>query len=162
MPNPASSGEVPALRRAELAKIHVAARDLGLDDEVYRQILCRLTGHRSAAELDQRQRRLVLDELKRLGFQQRTPAAAGTLRPATGRQARMIRSLWAQLRQMGALRDPSEKALGAFCEKLTGIAAIQWLPPVEANKCIEVLKQWVARVEQLKKGGDGEVPVEKS
>lgn len=55
------------LRRRELAAIHAARKDLGLDDETYREMLFQLTGERSAKGLNQRQRRQVLDHMRRLG-----------------------------------------------------------------------------------------------
>lgn len=54
-------------RTKEIARIHCAKRDLGLDDEMYRDLLERVAGVRSASELDDRGRRRVLDELSRLG-----------------------------------------------------------------------------------------------
>lgn len=50
-------------RRAELAKIHLAKKVLGLDDETYRAMLRNVAGVDSAADLDARGRRAVLDHL---------------------------------------------------------------------------------------------------
>lgn len=55
------------LRARQLAAIHAAAKQLGLDDETRRDLMCRLTGQRSAAALDAHGRLLVLAELRRLG-----------------------------------------------------------------------------------------------
>lgn len=52
-------------RNAELRKIHVLARQLGLEDEAYRDMLAGLTGKRSAKDLDDRGRAKVLDHLVR-------------------------------------------------------------------------------------------------
>lgn len=53
-------------RRKELAKIHVLSKAAGLDEDSYRDVLERLTGQRSAAQLTAKQRVRVLDYLKAL------------------------------------------------------------------------------------------------
>ena len=63
-------------RRAELAKIHIAKTQLGLDDETYRALLERVTGKNSAGSLDADQRRRVLAEFEKLGWKPARPAAA--------------------------------------------------------------------------------------
>ena len=72
-------------RNAELAKIHVAKKQLNLDDDTYRAILDRITGQTSAADLTARQRDALLKEFVRLGFRapaHRQPNPA-TARPTT-------------------------------------------------------------------------------
>jgi phage gp16-like protein len=54
-------------RRAELAKIKIGQKALHLDDETYRDLLARLTGKRSASELDARGRHVVIDYMKGRG-----------------------------------------------------------------------------------------------
>ena len=54
-------------RGKDLARIHMAAAQLGLDDETYRDCLFDLTGQRSAAALDAKQRWKVLRHLSRAG-----------------------------------------------------------------------------------------------
>lgn len=54
-------------RNAELAKIHVIARrNLGMDEDSYRDMLEMITGRRSAGDLDRHQRAAVLDHLAKL------------------------------------------------------------------------------------------------
>ncbi len=55
-------------RRAELAKIHVAKKALGLDDDTYRDMLWTVARVRSAKDLDAAGRAKVLDHLKGRGF----------------------------------------------------------------------------------------------
>jgi phage gp16-like protein len=57
------------IRTRDLRRIHTGRRALNLDDDTYRDLLERVTGQRSAADLDARQRRAVIDEFHRLGFQ---------------------------------------------------------------------------------------------
>lgn len=55
-------------RRNELAKIHVAKKALGLDDDTYRAMLWAVARVRSAKDLDAAGRAKVLDHLKARGF----------------------------------------------------------------------------------------------
>lgn len=58
-------------RRRELAKIHIAAQQLGLDDGAYRAMLWTVARVSSAKDLDHGGRAAVLEHLKGLGFKQR-------------------------------------------------------------------------------------------
>ena len=55
-------------RRMELAKIHVAKKQLCLDDETYRMLLREQFGVESAGELNDRQRRDCILYMQRCGF----------------------------------------------------------------------------------------------
>lgn len=69
------------LRSRQLAAIHVAKKNLGLDDESYRAVLRNATGLESAGDMDARQRAKVLADMRRRGFD-RSPRRAAT--PALG------------------------------------------------------------------------------
>ena len=55
--------------KAKIAQIHVAKKQLDMDDDSYRDMLERITGQRSAADLNVGQIRDVLTELRRRGFE---------------------------------------------------------------------------------------------
>lgn len=55
-------------RRALLAQVHIAKKDLGLDDELYRSILEELFGERSAGKLNIAQLITLRDHLKDSGW----------------------------------------------------------------------------------------------
>lgn len=57
-----------SLRSVNLAKIHIAKSQLGLDEDTYRALLARIAGVRSAKDLGPRQVGLVLAEFQRLGW----------------------------------------------------------------------------------------------
>lgn len=54
-------------RRRDLAAIHAGAKQLNLDEDTRRDLMERITGHRSAGELDDAGRARVIEEMKRLG-----------------------------------------------------------------------------------------------
>jgi phage gp16-like protein len=141
--HPAVAG---ARRAADLRTIHVGAKRLGLDAETYREFLFRLTGYRSAAELDQAGRAAVIDEMRRLGFGRAPGAGAKRRRLADDPQARLARALWLDLAQLGALRDSSEGALLRFVRRMTGCDAFEWCTVEDFAKIIGGLESWRARV----------------
>ncbi|HLW69823.1 MAG TPA: regulatory protein GemA [Candidatus Binataceae bacterium] len=141
--NGARKSAVETMRRAELGKIHVGKKRLGLDDTTYRGIIARVCdGKTSAAELDERERRALLDEFKRLGFREGA-SYTKSLDEFDDRepQAKLIRCLWADLAALGALRDPSEKGLRRLVKRVAKVDSLAWLGPQEANAVIEALKQ---------------------
>lgn len=54
-------------RKRDLAAIHAGAKQLNLDEDTRRDLIERVTGHRSAGQLDDAGRAAVIAEMKRLG-----------------------------------------------------------------------------------------------
>jgi phage gp16-like protein len=134
-------------RRGDLAAIHVAKKQLRLDDDTYRALLFNLTGHSSAADLDSAQRRLVIEHLRRRGFAPAPGKGAKVEKLAAGAMMKKIRACWLDLKSAGVLRDTSEKALRAFVKRLVKVDSPGWLTPEQANVVIEALKAWHKRVQ---------------
>ncbi len=130
---------------ADLAKIHIAKKQLAMDDDAYRAMLKNIGGVESAKDLSQSAVGRVLAHLKRCGF--KAVAKKSDRKQADDAQSRKIRALWLQLHQLGAVRDPSEQALAAWIKRMGKVDALQWLPTDVASKAIEELKQWIKRVE---------------
>lgn len=128
--------------------IHVARRELRMDDDTYRMMLSGmkgLDGATSTADLSVPNLLKVLEQLKQRGFKVR-PNAAGKRPKANDEQSKKIRSLWLTLHGLGAVRDPSEEALAKFVLNMTKVSALQWLNTAQASRVIENLKQWQCRV----------------
>lgn len=132
-------------RRSALAKIHVAKKQLGLDDDTYRAIVGRVAKRDSAGDLSTAQLGRLIDELKRLGFKAPAPKRAGRRRLADGEQHRKIRALWLSLWNLGVVRSSAEDALAAFVKRQTKRDALQWCTPRELNVVTEALKDWATR-----------------
>lgn len=130
--------------------IHVARRELRMDDDTYRLMLAGmrgLDGATSTADLSVPNLLRVLEQLKQKGFKVRPNNKAK--RPlADDEQSKKIRALWLTLHDMGAVRDPSEEALAKYVLRMTKVAALQWLTAAQASQVIENLKQWMGRVQQ--------------
>lgn len=127
--------------------IHVARRELGMDDDTYRLLLSGmkgLGGATSTADLSVPNLYRVLEQLKQRGFKVRPSKKQRPL--AADEQSKKIRALWLTLHGQGEVRDPSEEALGKFVMKMTGVQALQWLSGDQASQVIENLKKWQRRV----------------
>lgn len=147
--------------RGALAKIHIAKKDLGLDDETYRAMLARLTGKTSSRDCSDAQLGLVLDEMKAKGWKPafkvvaRNPGAPtrrGAL--ASSPMARKARAMWISLHQLGVVRDPSEAALESFGRRQLGVEKLQWADQSHGNRLIEALKAMAQRAGWVQAGND--------
>jgi len=154
----------PDPRQSLIRLIHVAKRDLALDDDTYRTMLLTVTGKDSSAGLSIPQLERVLAHMKAHGFKVRHKSPpdrprnsrhspGGLSRPiAQDAQSKKIRALWLSLHDMGAVRDGSEAALAAYVKRITHIDALQWLDADQASLVIETLKKWQARCAQTDAG----------
>lgn len=130
----------PARRRRKLAAIHCARRDLGLDDDAYRDLLERITSKRSAADLTDRQLDRVLAVLAKLGW-----AHKGQMRQGRTQQGRYMRALWAEVS-----RERTEASLQAMIRRQLGWGEGVLVDPdlLDAGDCnvvIEALKAMARR-----------------
>lgn len=141
-------------RRALLAKIHLGAKDLGLGEDTRRDVLEKITGHRSSADCSDRELIKVLAHYRTLGW-----APAGAVKPRMGAVpvrkpsrataqhpvALKARAMWISLHQLGVVRDPSEKALEAFGKRQLGVDRLQWADQSMGFRLIEALKKMAER-----------------
>lgn len=134
-----------------LAAIHVAKKQLDMQDDDYRAVLFRVAGKSSARDLSPGQCGLVLDEFRRMGFQPASPrrntkpSAKGAM-ALEGRYAAKLRALWISGWHLGVVRDRTDRALLAFVERQTRLSHTSFLrDPVDAAKAIEGLKKWLSR-----------------
>jgi phage gp16-like protein len=132
-------------RRRDLAKIHIAAKELHLTEDAYRTLLDSVAGVRSAAELDAAGRQEVLACLRRLGWEPRGSSQPQRARGPAGPQAAKIAALWGALHRAGKVRHGDARAMRRFVVRMTGVEALEWLTARQANLVIEALKAWLAR-----------------
>lgn len=131
-------------RRAELAKIHIAKKELGLDEDTYRDILWAVCRARSAAELDRAGRARLLNHFRYLGW---TPGISRAKSSGSAKD-RKIWSLWYQLRDAGLIRYASARALRAEVRKLTGCDDLKFCTEAQKSHVIECLKKWLERADK--------------
>lgn len=125
--------------------IHVGKTKLGLDDELYREVLESCTGKTSSKDLTIQQLEAVLNRFKQLGFEVESKEKTGVANLADDAQSKLIRHLWLQLHSAGQVRNGSEKALAKFVENKVGVSALQFLSTKSAEMIITHLRQWCKR-----------------
>lgn len=109
--------DAEAMRKRELAKIHVAKKSLALDDDEYRSILQAVTGKASAADLDNQGRAKLLAHFQKIGFKAKAKPVDRS-RPNVGedRQPRM-RKIEAQLTSAGYSWNYADTLAKKLCKK---------------------------------------------
>lgn len=132
-------------RQADLAKIHIARKQLAMDDETYRALLREIAGVDSSAALDFHGRFKVLERLKTLGFRAKTTSSKKTHRMSKDGHIRKIQALWLDMARLKIVRDESAKALDSYVKRLTSVQSVHWLSGSQANTVIEALKNWQKR-----------------
>jgi phage gp16-like protein len=124
------------VRRAQLAKIHVLKKELGLDDDSYRQMLQNVAGVRSAADLDANGRRRVLDAMEGRDRGHSSKGVEG--RPANfGDPVRgpLYRKIEAMLYYAGRQWAYAE----AIAKTMFGIPRVAWLKHEQLHKVMLAL-----------------------
>lgn len=132
MPTPNTNKD--RFRSAELAKIHIAKKELGLDDDTYRDMLWNLCRVTSAADLSPAGRRDVIRHLESVGFKGKRK----------GRPANMDRggSRAAQLGKIEALLTIGGKSWAyadGIAKRICKVDKVAWVPDWELYKIITAL-----------------------
>lgn len=127
--------------------IHVARRELQMDDATYRTMLRAAGGADSTSIMRAPQLRKVLDQAKRAGFQVRAKRPDGRPDRAqdTRLEARKVRALWLFLHALGAVKNSSETALAAYVKRIAYVEDMSWARGDAMTRLIETLKSWAMR-----------------
>ena len=128
-----------------LGMIHLAKKQLGMDDVTYREFLGCVIGKTSLKGTSERQQWRVMEEMKKRGFIPQKIHKGETL--ASYPQARKIRSLWLTLADKGIVRDRSEQALNNYVRRITGDDLAHIFMEKQLQLVIESLKGWLDRCE---------------
>ena len=142
------------IRKAELAQIHVAKKQLGWDEDTYRAAVRTASkgATDSSGKLDIKQRKALIARMKASGFKVKHARKAplknnNDISVGDDRdQVKKIRHLWLDLHAFGAVRDNSERALASYVKRITGKDHPRFLDLDEASSVIETLKKWQKRV----------------
>jgi hypothetical protein len=131
------------ISRKHLALIHVAKKQLDLDDDSYRHILSRAAGVESAADLDEVGFLNVMEHLTASGFRSTWTKRTFGNRPgmATPSQVDLMRDLWKRY-------DPSDEGeahFNAWLFKFHKVSALRFVSADKAKKIIPALKAMASR-----------------
>lgn len=125
----------------DIRRIHVAARDLGMDDQQYRDLLAtNFGGKTSCKDLTPGQVRKLFAIYKAKGWR---PAKKSSWKRDD--QDRKIVALWLQLHKAGIVKDRRDHAIMGFVKRMTGVSHLRWCAPWQKSLVIEELKQWLIR-----------------
>lgn len=142
--NTATKPTTTAARRAKLIKtIQVGRRELHMDEPTYRAMLTSVGKGDSLKDMSVSNMINVLEHMRRSGFQVRSKA--GDRSQAGGSFARKARALWLFLHALGAVRDPSERALNAYVKRIAKVEDLRWVRHHNEEAVIETLKKWAMR-----------------
>jgi len=120
--------------RSDLARIHIAKQELGLDDASYRSLLQDRYHLDSAADLTPRQAADLIALFRDKGW-----------RPVSSGQLGLIHVLWRKLESAGVVHQGDDEALAAYIAHYTNRDDPRQLTVHEASRVIEMLKKWLQR-----------------
>ena len=132
--------------------IHVARRELRLDDDTYRALLTSvIPGKSSCRDMSLPELQAVLEAMEEKGFKVK-PRKKPRRLPSPSDTSLKIRAVWHTMAADGFIRDDSDAALDRFVQRQTsqinggkGIASLEWLRGDVASGLLESLKQWHVR-----------------
>lgn len=126
-----------------LATIHIAKKQLGLEDDDFRDVCERVTGKRSTRDMSEPQRIKLVEHFREQGFK---PISKGARKSLEGKFATKLQALWIAGWNLGVFRNNDDKAMIAFVQRQTGIDAIRFVRYLDdATKAIEGIKGWIER-----------------
>ncbi|MGY5789078.1 gp16 family protein len=129
-----------------IAAIHVAKKQLGLDEDTYRAKLQVITGKTSTKGMTEAEREKVLSVFRKEGFQPKSNRRADGRLKLTGKFAGKLQALWIAAWNLGIVQNRDDAALVAFVERQTNIEHVRFLKhAADARRVIEALKGWIAR-----------------
>ncbi|MBL4799816.1 MAG: regulatory protein GemA [Oleispira sp.] len=145
-----------------ISKIHIAKKQLNMDDDTYRAFLSVTVKKASCAGMSFSELHQVVEALKKKGFKVKPKASTAKnankkMSPVSkGRRIDKLRAIWITMAKAGHLKDGSETALLSWTQgeviKQGGIPvdSLEWLESQGKilNKVLEQLKRWQARVEK--------------
>ncbi|MGQ8367111.1 gp16 family protein [Glaciecola sp. 1036] len=144
------------MRQALIAKIHIAKKELGLDDDTYRAAVSLATnGKTSCKNCSIKELENVLLAMRKRGYvpkaksQGKKKKSPGSRVPRRFEEVNKVRALWCEMHRHGFLVDGSENALAKYVKRMTKIESPEWLNHESGYKVIESLKNWYKR-EMLK------------
>ncbi|MEM8724326.1 MAG: regulatory protein GemA [Pseudomonadota bacterium] len=124
-------------------KVKVGQKQLRLSDDEYRDILWSEATKTSSSECSISELERIVSRMVSLGF--KPMPKKGAKRTAQHPMAKKARAMWISLHQLGAIRNPSEKALEAFAKRQLGCDRLILANQSHAFRLIEALKAMAER-----------------
>jgi phage gp16-like protein len=130
---------------SSIAAIHVAKKQLGLDEDTYRAKLQVITGKTSVKDMTEDERQKVISAFRQNGFKPVERRQDGRQK-LTGQFAKKLQALWIGGYNLGVVENRDDTAMLAFVKRQTGLDHTRFLHYADdARKAIEGLKAWLHR-----------------
>ena len=132
-----------AISRKQQQLVKIAQRQVGLEDDAYRDVLRRAGGVESSKDLDRAGFDRVMEEMGRFGFQ-RGPSRASHGRQhgrVTDSQAATLTRLWAEW----SGKDGDHRGLDRWLEKTFRISSLRFLTRDSADRAVKALRSMLHR-----------------
>ena len=130
-------------KTSEIAKIHIAKKQLAMDEDTYRAMLMQVAGVSSSKDLSATGRAKVLEHLKNSGFAGKKTYPK---RPSTTDSSAQMGKIEAQLADMKlpwdylvARQDGKVGKTLSMLERLTGKKRLEWCSKTDLSKVIAAL-----------------------
>ena len=118
-----------------MAKIHIAKKDLGLDDGTYRDVLWRVTGKRSCKDMTIAQLQDVVKDMEKSGFKPKAVPKHGKKPAVVGRRAPLMDKIEAMLADMSLHWNYAH----GMADSMFKIKRLQWLNDSQLYKLTQAL-----------------------
>lgn len=139
------------MNRALQRKIFAGCRELGLSKEARHDLQLAETGKASLSDMTETELKLVLERLKKDGFNPVSKPRKGPAKASRG-DLRFVHVLWRLLGEKGVLKDPSRAGLNAFVRSQFGESWKSVPADIDMlrnggkiNQVIQALKAWGER-----------------
>ncbi len=136
------------VRKRELAQIHIARQQLGMDDDTYRDMLWSVARVRSAADLDWVGRKRVLDHLVGCGFKVKPKRLPAAHKPLALTKQDVEAKIACQLRALG---KEWPYAHGVARRIFPAVSAFEFLTAEQLGKISSALERTI-RFRQKERG----------
>lgn len=118
-----------------MAKIHIAKKDLGLDDDTYRDVLWRVTGKRSCKDMTIAQLQDVVKDMEKSGFKPKAAPKHGKKPSVVGKREPLMGKIHAMLTDMGLHWNYAH----GMADSMFKIKRLQWLNDSQLYKLTQAL-----------------------
>lgn len=127
--------KVSTAKMAMMAKIHIAKKDLGLDDDTYRDVLWRVTGKRSCKDMTIAQLQDVVKDMENSGFKPKAAPKHGKKPSVVGKREPLMGKIHAMLTDMGLHWNYAH----GMADSMFKIKRLQWLNDSQLYKLTQAL-----------------------
>ena len=133
--------KVSTAKMAMMAKIHIAKKELGLDDGTYRDVLWRVTGKRSCKKMLIGELEAVIKDMESRGFTPKAAPKHGKKPSVVGKRQPLMDKIEAMLADMGLHWNYAH----GMADSMFKIKRLQWLNDQQLYKLTQALSVYQNR-----------------